>query len=79
MSPVSWGDIFTLPLGGDKIMELRQAGQRGIFPFGESWYSLGQSPYMFTTYYRDYESGNDYAQARHYISRLARFSSPELC
>src|SRR5579883_3150449 len=23
MSPVSWGDIFTLPLGGDKIMELR--------------------------------------------------------
>ncbi len=60
-------------------MELRQAGQRGIFPFGESWYSLGQSPYMFTTYYRDYESGNDYAQARHYISRLARFSSPELC
>ena len=24
MSPVSWGDIFTLPLGGDRIMELRQ-------------------------------------------------------
>src|ERR1700685_3708332 len=24
MSPVSWGDIFTLPLRGDKIMELRQ-------------------------------------------------------
>src|SRR5258705_76030 len=23
MSPVSWGDIFTLPLGGDRIMELR--------------------------------------------------------
>src|SRR5579863_2934106 len=23
MSPVSWGDIFTLPLRGDKIMELR--------------------------------------------------------
>src|SRR5579883_2233526 len=53
------------------------ADQRGTFPFGESWYSPGQSPYMFTTYYRDYESGNDYAQARHYISRLARFSSPD--
>src|SRR5258708_39831578 len=25
MSPVSWGDIFTLPLGGDRIMELRQS------------------------------------------------------
>src|SRR6266481_4489535 len=24
MSPVSWGDIFTLPLRGDRIMELRQ-------------------------------------------------------
>src|ERR1700722_14208458 len=24
MSPGSWDDIFTLPLGGDKIMELRQ-------------------------------------------------------
>src|SRR5258705_6845069 len=25
MSPVAWGDIFTLPLRGDRIMELRQA------------------------------------------------------
>src|ERR1700722_16423154 len=25
MSPVSWGDIFTLPLRGDRIMELRQS------------------------------------------------------
>src|SRR5437016_8925540 len=25
MSPVSWGDIFTLPLRGDRIMELRHA------------------------------------------------------
>src|SRR6266481_8900715 len=24
MSPVAWGDIFTLPLRGDRIMELRQ-------------------------------------------------------
>ena len=30
---------------------------------------------MFTTYYRDYESGDDYAQARHYVNRLARFSA----
>jgi RHS repeat-associated protein len=53
------------------------ADQRGTFPFGETWYSPGQSPYMFTTYYRDYESGNDYAQARYYVNRLARFSSPD--
>jgi len=26
MSFLSWGDIFTLPLGGDRIMELKQAG-----------------------------------------------------
>jgi hypothetical protein len=30
---------------------------------------------MFTTYERDAESGNDYAQARSYVNRLARFSS----
>src|SRR5579883_1059410 len=31
MSPVSWGDIFTLPLGGDKIMELRQSQPADFF------------------------------------------------
>jgi len=53
--------------------------QRGTFPFGETWYSPGASPYMFTTYYRDYEaSGNDYAQARTDVGGLGRFSSPDL-
>jgi len=32
---------------------------------------------MFTTYERDAESGNDYAQARYNVNRLARFSSPD--
>ena len=32
---------------------------------------------MFTTYYRDSESGNDYAQARYDITRFGRFSSPD--
>ena len=52
--------------------------ERGTFPFGETWYSPGASPYMYTTYYRDYEaSGNDYAQARTYAGGLGRFSSPD--
>src|SRR5579863_9182868 len=29
MSPVSWGDIFTLPLRGDRIMELRHETMSG--------------------------------------------------
>jgi RHS repeat-associated protein len=54
------------------------ADQRGTFPFGETWYSPGSSPYIFTTYYRDYEAeGNDYAQARSYVGGLGRFSSPD--
>jgi RHS repeat-associated protein len=32
---------------------------------------------IFTSYERDSESGNDYALARYYISRLGRFSSPD--
>jgi RHS repeat-associated protein len=54
------------------------ADQRGTFPFGETWYSPSGSPYIFTTYYRDYEAeGNDYAQARTYVGGLGRFSSPD--
>ena len=53
------------------------ADQRGHFPFGETWYSPTGAPYIFTTYYRDSESGNDYAQARYNINRLGRFSSPD--
>ena len=52
--------------------------ERGTFPFGETWYSPGASPYMYTTYYRDYEAaGNDYAQARTFVGGLGRFSSPD--
>ena len=53
--------------------------QRGTFPFGEQWYStVGGAVWLFTSYYRDTESGNDYAMARTYINRLARFSSLDL-
>jgi RHS repeat-associated protein len=51
--------------------------QLGTFPFGESWYNATNEKWLFTTYERDFESGNDYAMARSYISRLARMSSPD--
>ena len=47
----------------------------GHFPFGESWYNGSGDKLMFTTYERDAETGNDYAQARSYANRIARFSS----
>src|SRR5437588_447652 len=49
--------------------------QIGQFPFGESWYNASADKLTFTSYARDSESGNDYAMARYYISRLGRFSS----
>jgi RHS repeat-associated protein len=53
-------------------------GQSGHFPFGESWYQSGTATeWFFTSYERDAESGNDYAMARSYVSRLARFSSTD--
>jgi RHS repeat-associated protein len=53
-------------------------GTQGHFPFGETWYSSNLvSKYEFTTYERDPESSNDYAQARYNVSRLGRFSSPD--
>jgi hypothetical protein len=52
--------------------------QRGTFPYGEGWYGTAGSTLVFTSYKRDTESGNDYAQARSYVSGLARFSSPDL-
>jgi RHS repeat-associated protein len=53
-------------------------GQQGHYPFGESWYAASTTTkYQFTSYERDSESGNDYAQARYHINRLGRFSSPD--
>jgi RHS repeat-associated protein len=54
-----------------------KAAEMGHFPFGESWYNATSDKLVFTTYERDAESGNDYAMARYYVSRLARFSSPD--
>jgi RHS repeat-associated protein len=55
--------------------------QQGHFPFGEQWYpappASPPTKWEFTTYEHDSESGNDYAQARYNVSRLARFSSPD--
>ncbi len=53
-------------------------GQRGHFPFGETWYETGTTTkFKFTTYEHDGESSNDYALARYNINRLGRFSSPD--
>jgi RHS repeat-associated protein len=53
--------------------------QSGHYPYGENWYeSGGANKLKFTSYERDAESGNDYAIFRSYISRLGRFSSPDL-
>lgn len=53
-------------------------GERGHFPYGETLYESGTTTKVkFTTYERDNESGNDYAMARMYINRLARFSTPD--
>jgi RHS repeat-associated protein len=49
--------------------------QLGHYPSGESWYNSAGEKLIFTTYERDAESGNDYAQARYYASRLGRFSA----
>src|SRR6266568_3242423 len=42
MSPVSWGDIFTLLLGGDRIMELRQVRERALRRFARRMYHRGR-------------------------------------
>jgi RHS repeat-associated protein len=54
-------------------------GQRGHYPYGETWYESGTTTKLkFTSYERDAESTNDYAMARSYINRFGRFSSPDL-
>ena len=54
--------------------------QSGHYLYGESWQTSGttSTKWLFTTYERDGESGNDYAQARAYINRPGRFNSPDL-
>ncbi len=53
-------------------------GEQGTFAFGESWYSNSQtSQWIFTSYERDQESGNDYALARSYASNQGRFLAPD--
>jgi RHS repeat-associated protein len=46
-----------------------------FLPFGDSWYNGTSDKLQFTTYERDSESGNDYALARNYVWRLARFTA----
>jgi RHS repeat-associated protein len=60
-------------------------GDRGTFPFGEAWYSnndancttTATSNWIYTSYERDDESGNDYALARSYANTEGRFMSPD--
>ncbi|HKV78500.1 MAG TPA: RHS repeat-associated core domain-containing protein [Candidatus Sulfotelmatobacter sp.] len=53
-------------------------GQLGHYPFGELWYDTGTTTkWKFTSYERDAESGNDYADARIYINRFGRFMTTD--
>jgi len=50
-------------------------GEQGHYPYGETWYASNTTTkFIFTSYERDSDSGNDYAMARFYISRFGRFS-----
>jgi len=49
--------------------------QMGHYPFGDPWYNALNDKLVFTTYERDSESSNDYAQARFYRWLLGRFFS----
>ncbi|MGA8437823.1 MAG: RHS repeat-associated core domain-containing protein, partial [Candidatus Sulfotelmatobacter sp.] len=54
------------------------AGEQGTYPFGESWYNNNTtSNWVYTSYERDAESGNDYALARSYANTNGRFLSPD--
>ena len=60
-------------------------GDQGTFPFGELWYSNNDpnctnttgSGFIYTSYERDAESGNDYALARSYANAQGRFVAPD--
>jgi YD repeat-containing protein len=50
-------------------------GEQGHYPYAEVWYSTGTTTkYLFTTYERDSESGNDYAISRSYVNRRVAHS-----
>jgi RHS repeat-associated protein len=50
-------------------------GEQGHYPYGETWYATSTTTkFIFTSYDRDSESGNDYAMARYYVNRFGRFS-----
>jgi RHS repeat-associated protein len=52
--------------------------EHGSYPFGELWYQSGTSTsFVFASYERDKESGNDYALAREYENSSGRFLSPD--
>jgi RHS repeat-associated protein len=53
-------------------------GEQGHYPYGEAWYTANTTTkFIFTSYERDSESGNDYAMARYYHVRFGRFCSPD--
>jgi RHS repeat-associated protein len=53
-------------------------GEQGTYPFGESWYNNNTtSNWVYTSYERDQESGNDYALARSYANSQGRFLAPD--
>lgn len=53
-------------------------GDQGSYPFGEAWYNnTGTTRWVFTSYERDQEAGEDYALARTYASGTGRFMSPD--
>jgi RHS repeat-associated protein len=51
--------------------------QLGQYPFGDPWYNANNDKLFFTSYERDSESSNDYAQARFYRWLLGRFLTPD--
>ena len=51
--------------------------QMGTYPFGDPWYTTTTDKLYFTTYERDSESSNDYAQARFYRWLIGGFLSPD--
>ena len=59
-------------VNGNKI------GEQGHYPYGESWYSANTTTkFIFTSYERDSESGNDYAMGRFYLVALGRYCTAD--